>query len=301
MWAQFVLKAKLIVSFGSLAPMQTFRLLLIVLFTTCAVSAQALTITQSYSVADQNSDWSRAFSFEKFNPGLGDLTAVEVDFSALMHNTASFAYSGSGTGRFFAKFTNDFSLSDWNDETFISSRAASSTRWVQHTNRSRSYDFDIGANTIVGELDLTDYADSFVGVGTVGLSMSVSTLFSITNSGSGISLLNALTASSAQLSVIYTYLPAPAPAPAPDTTSFRLPFAPVADEVFAAPDSPFLPPSAADDGPVLAGAADDSAELPEPSVPALLALGMVLLASTKRKPAVGAAGLLPPSQIKPAC
>lgn len=261
--------------------MQLFRLLLIVLFSTCASSAQALTITQSYSVAEQYTDWTQAFSFEKFNPSLGDLTAVAVDFSALMHNTASFGYSGSGSGRFQAKFTNYFTLSDWNDEDVTSARAGSSTRWVQHKNAAQSYNFDIGANTIMGELDLTSYLDSFIGGGTVGLSLSVSTLFTFSNSGSGISLLNALTASTAQLSVIYTYLPAPAPAPAPDMapapdTSFRLPFAPAPDEAYSAPVFPLLP-----------SAPDDSEALPEPSAPALLALGLVILAGTKRRTAGG--------------
>lgn len=251
------------------SPMQLFRLLLIVLFTICASPAQALTITQSYSVAEQYTDWTQAFSFEKFNPGLGDLTAVEVDFSTLMHNTASFGYSGSGSGRFLAKFTNNFTLSDWNAEDITSSRAGSSTRWVQHKNTAQSYDFDIGANTVMGELDLSSYLDSFIGGGTIGLSLSVSTLFTFSNSGSGISLLDALTASTAQLSVIYTYLPAPAPAPAPD-------MAPAPDEAYSAPVIPLLP-----------SAPDDSEALPEPSAPALLALGLVILAGTKRRTSGG--------------
>lgn len=205
-----------------------------------AALAQAESIVQTFTVEERFTNWAQTLSFDSFDPELGTLQEVVIDYTATIHNSGSFANTGNGSGRFSAQFNDTLTLAEWGGDILASLNTTVSTGYVWLTKADGTYSFDLGVQTLSGQINQLDGLDVFIGNDSIDFLLSASGWVYMT--GSGNARMMARTTAAGAVSVTYNYLPNLIPAP------------------------------------------DDGGRVPEPSAPALLVLGLVVLTLTRRQP-----------------
>jgi hypothetical protein len=181
------------------------------------LSAHAGTITQTYNVPVQVTDYTQTFTFNKFDPSLGTLDSIELSLAATGNFSGNVTNNAAGLESFKVTESSDVTFTGPDATSVVSTLAASQNYTNLAPGATTPFGpFNPGPGAVMILVPTANFG-TYIGTGTLSPGFTLSTLSGQAISGGGGNIASALTTKvGGDATLIYTYhTPLTTPVPEP--------------------------------------------------------------------------------------